>query len=169
MEIFTDWFIYVILAEYVGLFIGVFVWVYRTKLRTIFEARFYRRLSGHDHSDCVYTLVGTKEFKKSDKIVTFKKMTFPVNLQRIAFTDRRKTVICYDIDRNDVIHFGGVRFIGNTSDVNAVMESGFVEKVVEEATGLSKVMILMLVMALGIGACLFVVGLFVSPYVLPGV
>lgn len=146
---------YVVYGYFLAMLFVVFVWVWRARLRTVFEARFYRRLSKTDY---VYNEVGKKEFARDAEEIRYKKRTFLVDLKDIAFTDRRKTIVCYDFDTEKVLKFGEFRTLTSTKLADVCLKYNVLQKLYEAFTDISKLMWILIFVFIALSVVCFVAG-----------
>lgn len=159
-----DWFLWYQIGAMIVTCMGAVGFAYYKWVRLYFEAHFYRRASAGSTS---YERIGSKEFKKTDEIIKFRKKSFPVNLRALCERDRNKTLLKIDFDTGDVLQYGGYYRGGNASLVDNILSSGALDRIVRAFTGLDRYTMIIIMILLVACALCFALGLFVSPVVMP--
>lgn len=161
-----SWFIYYQVGVFGVLLTVLFVWVYREKVRIVFRARFYR-----EGRDGLYHCVGKKDFNPKDESIEFKvkdvKKKFEINLKNVSEIEKNKTFLSFDVDTQKALRFKVGRDVGDGLLNELVLGGKLMQQFVDKAMGLSPVMLVILGVMVGVAVLCFVVGLFVSPYLLP--
>lgn len=159
-----EWLIwYQVSAVFVCIFAIVF-YVYWKKVRIYYEMEFWRKTSFGD-----FERVGAKEFKKSDKEVSFKGRTFFVSMVHSLGRTKNKTLLAVDFDTADYLRFGGRYYGGDCDHQDNLLANGVFARIVRGYNGLDAYMLIIIVlMAVGM-VLMFFVGLFASDFIFPDV
>lgn len=101
----------------------------------------------------LYKWIGEKEFKATDKVISFKGKTFVVDFDRLTCRKYGFEYLNFDFENESIINFGGEYFTsGDAETVDNVMSGGMFTglfKLGEKLSGMQK---LMIVMSFGLGA-----------------
>lgn len=185
--------VWIMIFQYLGLAVslGYYVWRYRLKIGytavfvvpdmesgvkvsdgsyTLVETDkgvAYQPLVGS--SEKLYTIVGEQDFKARDEWISFNKKSFPVDIGKVSIRKRGISYIYYDFENECIINFGGEFHCAGDARINDYFMAGNIFKqFFDLLRSMSKTQLMMLLLvALGVGSLCFVVGVFVSPHIMP--
>lgn len=165
LPVWLIWYQVIALLITVGCIVG---WVYWKKVRIFFEAEFWRKANeGGEYAE--YEFVGSKEFKKHEKTIAYKKQTYFLDLKHKLGRTKNKLIIAFDVDTGDTLQFGGAYRGGNVTLHDELLSGGVFGRIIRGFSGLDQ-FTMVIIISLCVGMALtFVLGLFISPYVLPSV
>jgi hypothetical protein len=157
----ADWVIWYIISQYVGLGVVGGYLVYKTRFKIGFKAVFLRKdVAG-------WYVIGEKEFKANADTVNFNKKDFGVKLEKLSYRKHGFQYLYFDFDTGDLLCFGGVHTGIDPKDADLFLSSGIIQRIIMGLKGVGMFTLGLVVVMVVVAVLCFVVGLFVSPYVLP--
>lgn len=162
-----DYLIYITVAEYVGLFVGLIVWVYFTRVRPIHRALFYRVIRNSGVGDKMLIKVGQRNFKPDADFVRFGNEAYPIFFEKMAYRDGNKSVWSFELENKVGITYGGSHDTKSGDIVEGLLYKGVLRRFADSAKSLGTTLTILLVLMVVIAFLAFVAGLFSSPYILP--
>lgn len=155
-----DWIIYYMISQYVVLGIAGGYWVWKTRFKIGFEARFLRKeLSG-------YVLVGTKEFNSKDELISYKDKKFKVDLEKLGYRQRGFQYLYYDYDNGNLLTFGGEKEVLDPYDAGLFLASGILQRILAIFKGVGMFPIVVISLIVVFCVLCFSLGVLSSPYIL---
>lgn len=111
----ADWLIWYMISQYVGLAVVAVYLLYKTRFKIGFKAVFLRKVGVSKDSKSEdtavrvgdYQVVGEKEFKSTDKSISFRKGSFSPDLEHIAYRKHGFQYVFFDFDTGSLLTFGG--------------------------------------------------------------
>lgn len=148
--------------------------VYHFKLRTVFRADFYKPVDPNqgllrsEQTKNKYFKVGSKEFKADDKEVhSAKHGTFGIKFDKMLSTDGRQHIWAFDVETKRGLTFGGSHDIGDPDYAEDLLYSGVLKRFTRLVGSFDATTLLIIVVLVAVAVITFMLGLFVSPYILP--
>lgn len=139
---YPDFLVYLMIFEYVGLAVGLLVYFALYRWRKIYQAHFFVKTGGG--SVCAqYSKVGQKNFKPTDKFVSFKGRSFHVSLDKGALVDCNKVILAYSISDKEAdsrLWFGGFELVGDTRYIYDSVNNEVDAKLQRGIRGIDKLM-----------------------------
>lgn len=114
--------------------------------------------------------IGDKDFKPTDKIISFKGKTFQVNLKRLSFRKFGFEYLNFNFEDESVINFGGEYFTGGDAEtVDDVMGGGLFRGLFKLGSQFSKMQYVLILLGLvaGVAVGALVVVAVYQGYVIP--
>lgn len=157
------WLLWYQVGSVVVTLLAVVFWVYWKKVRIYFEAEFWRKSSEGGE----YEWVGSKEFKRHDKVVKFKSHSFFIDIKRKLGRTKNKLIVAFDFDTGDYLNFGGKFLGGSVAYHDEMLSSGVFGRIIRTITSMDAYTLIVIGTLIAGMVLTFVLGLFVSPYLLP--
>lgn len=167
----ADWVIWYTIAQYVGLLVIGGYLLYKTRFKIGFKAVFLRRVGVGERLEGVeldpvdvaygyvsdkrgeYQFVGEKEFKSTDKVVSFKGGSFSPDLEFMTYRKFGFQYLFFDFDSGALLNFGGELKGVDPRYAQRHLKSGVLERFLIGAGALPKmfwVLFVVCVVAVGV-------------------
>lgn len=152
-----------------GLFVGMAIWVWRSKLRSYNVAEFYTpMMDSIQLSDYVYRFLGKVEVKDGAEFAKFKGKSYTLNWSKPSIYSTRKTIFCFDVLNNKQVQFsGGGCWAGDVDLHDMVLSNSLMRRFLNSVSGVDKMVLLLLIMMVGVAVLAFVLGYFIYPQMNP--
>lgn len=150
--------------------------VWHFKLRTVFRADLYEPLDKDKgllalqnvHANR-YFKVGEQEFKSGAKYVKSKQFgSFEIHMNKMLYTDGRKHIWAFDTVTKKGLTFGGTHDVGDPSYTQDLLFSGVLKRFAHLISSFDATTWLIIIVLVCVAVLCFALGLFASPYLLPG-
>lgn len=141
--------------------------IYHFKLRVVYKADFYRQTGSSAMGSKKLVKIGSKEFKPDAEHVDYKGKAFTILFEKMVSTDGRKSIWAFDVEKGLGLTFGGSHEVGDTEFAEDLLYSGFIKRLARYISSVDMSFIMVIGLFIVVAILAFVVGLFVSPYILP--
>jgi hypothetical protein len=188
-----DWIVWYFIAQYVGMGIFGGYEIYRKRFKIGYRATFLRHIGGSSESvegsyrlveevagkpDSTviqrfgvaggeWTVIGSKEFKGRDELVSFHKKSFKVDLSCIGFRAFGFSELFFDYESGDLLTFGGEKSSLSPADADIFLGGGIVQRILASLKTMGAFNLIVIAILIGVAGLCFALGLFTSPYILP--